>query len=83
MDYNETWGIEYSRAAAFFDGQTDVLCEAEGRYRYGEAEITLTRLPDKQLGSLHFARTELAIRGGADADEVHRRFYLRFLSAGG
>ena len=57
MEYNETWGIEYSRVTAFFDAQTDVLPTAEGRYRYGDAEIVLARLPDKQMGSLHFART--------------------------
>ena len=83
MEYNETWGIEYSRVTAFFDAQTDVLPTAEGRYRYGDAEIVLTRLPDKQMGSLHFARTELTIRGETDADDIHRRFFLRFLSAGG
>ena len=83
MEFNETWGIEYSRAAAFFDQQTDVLREAEGRYRYGDAEITLTRLPDKRMGSLRFARTELSICGGTDADDIHRRFFMRFLSAGG
>ena len=83
MDYDEVWGIDYSRVRDFFDAQTDVVGTSEGGYCFGGAEITVTRLPDKAMGSLHFARTKVTICGKADADEIHKRFFMRFLSAGG
>lgn len=83
MDYNENWGIAFPRVSEFFSQQSDVLAENACVFRYKDARIELEELPEKRMGSLRLARTRVTISGGTDADEIHRRFYLRFLSAGG
>ena len=83
MKYDEIWGIAYPRVSEFFSAQSDVEIISDGAFRYGDAAVELEALPDKHMGSMIIARTRVRIEGGADADEIHRRFYMRFLSAGG
>ena len=81
MNYDEIWGIAFPRVSEFFSGQTKK--EDECSFRYGEALIALEPLPDRHLGSMVIAQTRVRITGGTDADEIHRRFNMCFLSAGG
>ena len=83
MNYDEIWGIAFPRVSEFFSAQSDVEKVNEGAFRYGEAAVMLDALPDKHMGSMIIAQTRVRIDGGTDADEIHRRFYMRFLSAGG
>lgn len=84
MTICETWGISAARALEFFETQRDVMNTGEGEFVYDSCRIRITELPEQQLGSLRFNRTELVMEGEAEALElIHRRFMLRFLSAGG
>lgn len=83
MDYDENWGIAFSRVTDYFSSLGDVDKTSDTSFVFRSAEITLEQLPDRRMGSLRFPRTRVCITGDADADEIHRRFYYRFLSAGG
>ena len=83
MDYDETWGIAFNRVSEFFSAQGDVEKTDDCLFRYKDSRIELEELPDRHNFSMRIAQTRVKITGGADADEIHRRFYMRFLSAGG
>ena len=83
MKYDEIWGIAFKRVSEFFSLQSDVEKVNDAVFRYASASVELEALPDKHMGSMIIAQTRVKIDGGADADEIHRRFYMRFLSAGG
>lgn len=83
MDYDEIWGIAYSRINDFFSLQSDVSKTDEHLFQYKAATIELEELPDRWNFSMRIAQTRVKITGGPDADEIHYRFYMRFLSAGG
>ena len=83
MNYDEIWGIEVSRVRDFFEQQSDVSYVSEDKFAFRGARISIEALEDRHLGSLHFARTHIKITGGADSEEIHRRIYIRFMSAGG
>ena len=83
MDHDENWGIAFARVTDYFSSLRDVKRISDTSFVFRTAEITLEELPDKLMGSLHFPRTRICITGGADADEIYRRFFYRFLSAGG
>ena len=72
-----------ARARAFFDAQPDVTPCAEG-YRYRSCTIRLTPLATQSDHPFALPRTQLVIDGPeAEVRALHRRFFLRFLSAGG
>lgn len=83
MNYDENWGIAFTRIDDFFSSQSDVERTGDCVFSYGDATIQLEELSEKRMGSLYFPRTRVRIAGDVDADEIHRRFYFRFLSAGG
>ena len=83
MNYSELWGIPFSRISEYFSAQNDVETISDRAFRYKDADIELEKLPDKHLGSMIIAQTRVNITGGAEADDIHKRFYMRFLSAGG
>lgn len=83
MNYDEIWGIAFPRVSEYFSAQDDVEKTDDGSFRYGTAVVEPEALPDKHMGSMVIAQTRVRITGGADADDLHRRFYMRFLSAGG
>ena len=83
MNYDEIWGIAFYRVSEYFSAQGDVEKMSACTFRYGDAAVELEALPDKHIGSMIIAQTRVKITGCADADEIHRRFYMRFLSAGG
>lgn len=83
MNYDEIWGIAFPRVSGYFSEQSDVKKENDCLFHYKEARIELEALPDKHMGSMRIPHTRVLISGEEDADALHRRFYLRFLSAGG
>lgn len=83
MDYSEVWGIAANRIDKFFSAQSDVEKLSELHYKYRAADVLIEKLPDRQFSIVSLPRTQVTITGGEDADEIHRRFYMQFLSAGG
>ena len=66
--YDEVWAVDAERIRAFFKD-----------HRY---EVTIEPLADRKLGSMVMPQTRIVITGD-DADELYRRFYLAFMTAGG
>ena len=83
MVLDENWGIPLNRIAGFFSGEPDVT-NCDGVFLFGHCRITLTVLPGHRLGPWEMPLTRVRMEGpDADVQTIHRRFYLRFLSAGG
>ena len=83
MTYDEIWGIAFERVRGFFAAQSDVRQLSDTAFRFKNADILIEALPEKHLGSMRIKQSRIVIRGEADADNIHHRFYMRFLSAGG
>lgn len=66
--YDEVWAVDSERVKKFFKDHPD--------------EVTVEKLPDRSLGSMTMPQTRLMIRGDNE-DELYRRFYLSFITAGG
>lgn len=66
--FDEVWAVDKERIEAFF---------AE---HGGEAEVL--SLPERSIGIITVPQTRVIITG-ENAEELHRLFNLRFLSAGG
>ena len=80
---DENWAVAPERVSAFFCEQTDVLPEGDG-FRYRSCMISLIPLSGHAMGKWEIPRTRVFFEGGdADVQEIHHRFFLRFLSAGG
>ena len=83
MEFNEIWGISLERIQEFFTLQADVEKTGDG-FCYAQARITLTPLPSSTATGLPMPRTRVEISGSdTDAEKIHHRFFMRFLSAGG
>lgn len=83
MVVTENWAVSKSRIQEFFKKNYDCLWE-NGSCRIGEVEVTLSPLPDNQILKVPIPRTEIRISGpDTEAAEIHRKFVLNFLSAGG
>ena len=82
MEYDEVWGIAAARIVEFFSSQSDVARDGND-FVLGNARATVEPLPDSTVMKWALPRTRVTVRGGSDAEELHRRFFLRFLSAGG
>ena len=83
MNRDEIWGIPLHRARGFFAGQPDVA-EGPENFVFRSCRITLTRLPDRPMGSWTLPRTRVVMEGlEEDVAAIHRRFFMAFLSAGG
>ena len=83
MHLDENWGIEITRIQRFFDAEADVFKEIDG-YRYAHCQITLTAIAPQPNALIPIPRTRLEIEGpDEEVRVIHRRFFLRFLSAGG
>lgn len=66
--YDEIWAVDAERIRAFFREHPDC--------------VTVIPMPDKKLGSMTMPQTRIIITG-ENADELYRRFYLSFMTAGG
>ena len=83
MVIEENWAVDPERVRAFFAEQTSVATLENGFLLDGCA-VTLTAAPGMLLGRWKTVRTMIRFEGEPEAVEnVHRRFFLRFLSAGG
>lgn len=83
MHRDENWAIDAIRVRAFFREQADVY-EADGRFIFGNCSITLIPCSSAAMGKWEIPRTRLIFEGeDGDVEAIHRRFFLRFLSAGG
>ena len=83
MILEENWAVEYGRAAEFFRQQPDLMPREQG-FQSPSCIITLTPIVPDAQSIWATPRTILRIEGPEqDAKELYRRFFLRFLSAGG
>lgn len=83
VNIEELWGISSGRIREFFLSQKDVIQTGENSFSYQQAVVMVTPLPDKKMGSIIIPQTRVTVSGEEGAEEIHRRFELRFLSAGG
>ena len=84
MRITEIWSIADERIAAFFSGREDVRANGDGSFSYGRCAIRITPLPERAMGSFRFPQTKVEFNGPeAEAEAIHRRFALQFISAGG
>ena len=83
MMLDENWGIPMDRISDFFSTEPDVTAQ-DDIFLFGDCRITLTALPGHRLGPWEMPLTRVQMEGpDEDVQTIHRRFYLRFLSAGG
>lgn len=66
--YDEVWAVDAERVRRFFGDR--------------KGDVTVMDLPAKSVGPVEVPQTRIIIRG-EDADELYRRFFLHFISAGG
>jgi hypothetical protein len=84
MQITETWSVSYERIAAFFLAQEELRPKGDGCFSFRRCEIRLTPLEPRRMGRFRFPQTRVAFDGpDEDAEEIHRRFVLQFISAGG
>ncbi|MEE1199792.1 MAG: hypothetical protein U0L09_03990 [Christensenellales bacterium] len=83
MVIDENWAVPPETLRAYFLAQPDVLPKGAGFQYYG-CTITLTPVEDHVMGKWLLHRTQVRMEGDKDSvTTIHRRFFLRFLSAGG
>jgi hypothetical protein len=83
MRKDENWAVDISRIREFFREQADVH-EENGCFIFGECIITLISQTGNAFEKWKIPRTQIIFEGNqADLENIHRRFFLRFLSAGG
>ena len=83
MRREENWAVETGRIRAFFREQADVH-EEDGRFCFGDCSVTLIPQCGRAMDKWFLPRTQIIFEGKDDAvAAIHRRFFLRFLSAGG
>ena len=84
MPISEIWSIPEERIRAFFSGQDDVIEAGENGFSCGLCHILITPLPQRCVGGLSFPQTKVVFRGPEpDITDIHQRFILQFISAGG
>lgn len=66
--YDEVWAVDAKRVRSFF--------------RENSGDVTVIPLAEKSVGSMVMPQTRIIITGD-DADELYRRFYINFMTAGG
>jgi len=83
MRRDENWAVNSGRIRAFFLEQPDVR-EENGIFIFGKCSIILIPQNGNAMGKWEIPRTQVVIEGNDDdVQTIHRRFFLRFLSAGG
>ena len=83
MILEENWAIDPRRIRAFFEDQEDCV-QIPGGFRLGGCTVTLTAAESRLFGKWPMRRSILRFEGDDNAvQEVYRRFFLTFLSAGG
>lgn len=83
MVKEENWAIAPERVRAFFAEQPDAEA-ADDSFQISGCRVILTPVSGVLLGKWAMPRTLIRFEGDERAVEaVYRRFFLRFLSAGG
>ena len=83
MVKEENWAIDPERVRAFFAEQPDAVVSGNG-FQFGGCRVILTPASGTLLGKWAMPRTIIRFEGDEKAVEaIYRRFFLRFLSAGG
>ena len=83
MRKDEVWAVSPEKIEAFFRQQPDVA-ETGREFRYAACRIVLTALPPRGEGFWNIPQTRIVLEGPEqDLSTIYRRFFLRFLSAGG
>lgn len=79
---DENWAVSLERAQELFLSQPDVT-QQNGNFYYKSCCISL-KAQKPSAPPWNLPRIQLHITGEvADVQDIHRRFFLRFLSAGG
>lgn len=79
MSYSGIWAVSFHSAEKFFKQNTE---QKEKNFQYKNCTVTLEKLPEK--GILKIPQTKVTISGDdRDTKEIHEKFLLNFLSAGG
>lgn len=82
MIVNENWAVSTARIQQFLNEQEDISLD-DGVYRFGDCTITLTPVTGN-IGTIPVLRTQVCFEGPEEHVKViYKRFFLRFLSAGG
>ena len=80
---SENWGINHRRVREFFEQQSDVERSEQG-YVYQKCVIRIHELAAKEVGAIRIERTQVEMEGPEpEITQIHNRFILHFLSAGG
>ena len=83
MRKQEIWAIRRERIESFFQSQNDVRQNDDGGFSFGECEIRVTAMSERQIGRMRFPQTQMEFEGSeADTEEIHHRFVMQFISAG-
>ena len=83
MRREENWAVDEGRIRAFFIAQPDVTQTKDG-FTFGSCQIRLIPVSGQLLGKWQQQRTIVIMEGPeSDTSQIHQRFFLRFLSAGG
>ena len=84
MQIREIWAIPRERIECFFLSQDDVRPNGDGGFSFRRCEICITSMQEREIGGLRFPQTRMEFDGpDEDTKEIHRRFVLQFISAGG
>ena len=84
MKYDETWAVDITRIERFFLSMENAEKTAGDLIRCCKCSVKLTALSGHAVGPVEVPRTRVEITGEeAAAKELYRRFFLRFISAGG
>ena len=80
----ELWGIAIERVRDFFRAQPDVAEVSADAYTFRAVRITLEALSAAGTGIFSVRRTRLVLEGPEEElQDIHHRFFMQFLSAGG
>lgn len=83
MVIKEKWGVPYEQIYSFFQEQADVFVHKNG-FRYQDCYITFSAFEEKVFGKWNMPHTKIQFEGSEKSVKtIYRRFFLRFLSAGG
>lgn len=83
MRKTEIWALESRRIMDYFQEQAGARQTGSG-FVFDNCQITLTELEDRRVAGMRLPRTQITFEGEeASVDAICRRFFLRFLSAGG
>ena len=83
MHRDENWAVDAARIRAFFREQADVQ-EERDIFIFNKCTVTLIPLSGNAMGKWQIPRTQIIFEGDEDdVQAIYRRFFLRFLSAGG